>query len=178
MGARLVNLPGHVVLVGLPGAGKTTVGRALADRLGLQFIDFDLEIARRSGQTIPEIFATRGEREFRTLEAELTREVAAAPPAVIAPGGGWVVQSGLIDMLRPPAVLIHLRVTPATAIARMRSSVADRPLLAGADPQARAVTLWEDRREAYARADFEIDTEVLGVQQVVDLALQLISRPK
>lgn len=176
MGAARVNLPGHVVLVGLPGAGKTTVGQALAERLGLRFIDFDVEIVRRAGQTIPEIFATRGELGFRALEADLTREVAAAPPAVVAPGGGWAVQPGLIDLLRPPAVLIHLRVTPATAVARMRGSVAERPLLAGADPEARAVTLWEDRREAYARADFEVDTEVLGVQQVVNLVVQLISR--
>ena len=171
-----MTLPGHVVLVGLPGAGKTTVGQALAERLGLRFLDFDAEIARRTGQSIPEIFATRGEEGFRALEAELTREVAAAPPAVIAPGGGWAAQPGLIELLQPPAVLIHLRVTPATAIARMRRSVAERPLLAGTDPEARAVTLWEDRREAYGRADLEIDTEVLGVQQVVDAAVQLISR--
>jgi shikimate kinase len=171
-----VNLPGHVVLVGLPGAGKTTVGQALAARLGLPFIDFDLEIARRSGLTIPGIFATRGEPGFRALEAELTREVAAASPAVVAPGGGWAAQSGLVALLRPPAVLIHLRVTPATAIARMHHGVSERPLLAGADPVARAVTLWEMRREAYAQADFEIDTEVLGVQQVVERVLQLISR--
>lgn len=176
MDASPVNLPGHVVLVGLPGAGKTTVGQALAERLGLQFIDFDLEIARRVGQSIPEIFATRGEAGFRALEAELTREVAAAPPAVVAPGGGWAAQPGLVDLLRPPAVLIHLRVTPATAVVRMGPGLFDRPLLAGADPEAGAVTLWEKRREGYARADFEIDTEVLGVQQVMERALQLISR--
>ncbi|HEU5175714.1 MAG TPA: shikimate kinase [Gemmatimonadaceae bacterium] len=171
-----MNLPGHVVLVGLPGAGKTTVGQALAARLGLPFIDFDLEIARRAGQTIPDIFATRGEPWFRALEAELTREVAAAPPAVVAPGGGWAAQPGLVALLRPPAALIHLRVSPATAVARMHHSLSERPLLAGSDPEARAVTLWEMRREAYAQADFEIDTEVIGVQEVVERALQLISR--
>lgn len=164
------------MLVGLPGAGKTTVGEALAARLGLPFIDFDLEIARRSGQAIPEIFATRGEPGFRALEADLTREVAAAAPAVLAPGGGWAAQRGLVDLLRPRAVLIHLRVTPTTAVARMQRSLSERPLLAGADPEARAVTLWEMRREAYAQADFEIDTEVLGVQEVVEMVLKLISR--
>lgn len=164
------------MLVGLPGAGKTTVGQALAARLGLPFIDFDLEIVRRTGQTIPEIFAAKGEPWFRALEAELTREVAAAPAAVVAPGGGWAAQPGLVALLRPPAVLIHLRVTPATAVARMHRSLTDRPLMAGSDPEARAVTLWEMRREAYALADFEIDAEVLGVQEVVDRVLQLISR--
>lgn len=171
-----MNVPGHVVLVGLPGAGKTTVGQALAKRLGRRFVDFDLEIVRRTGQSIPEIFATRGERGFRALETELTRELAEAPPAVVAPGGGWAAQPGLIELLRPPAVLIHLRVSPATAVSRMRRSVSERPLLAGPDPEARAVGLWMDRRESYERADIEIDTEVLGVKEVVDLAVQLISR--
>lgn len=165
-----------MVLVGLPGAGKTTVGRMLAERLGLPFLDFDEEIVRRTGRTIAETFAREGESHFRALEAEVTREMAAASPSVLAPGGGWMVQPGLVGLVRPPAVVVHLRVSPATAIDRISRTGVARPLLANGDPLAAAVTLWESRRRAYESADFAVDTEDVAVEEVVSRIVALIGR--
>lgn len=169
-------LRGHVILVGLPGAGKTTVGRLLAGMLRRPFLDFDEEIVRRSGRSVAEIFAREGEAGFRALEADLTRELALATPSVLSPGGGWVTQRALVELLRPPAVLMHLKVSPATAIARMGVGAADRPLLRRADPLAAAVTLWESRRAAYEAADFEVDTEGLAAKEVAHEAARLIGQ--
>lgn len=171
-----MRLTRHLVLVGLPGAGKTTVGRDLAGRLGLPFIDFDEEITRREGAPITDIFASRGEPYFRALEAELTREVAGKPPMVVSPGGGWIVQPRLVEMLRPPALLVHLAVSPGEAVRRMGSEVAARPLLGGATPTERVVTLWEERRTAYTRADIHVATDLFAAQEVSDEVLRLIER--
>lgn len=165
---------GHVVLVGLPGAGKTTVGRELAGRMGRRFIDLDEEITAREGMSVTEIFAVHGEEYFRGREAVLTRELLTTPPAVVAPGGGWIVQPGLVELVRPPAIVVHLRVSPEAAIQRMGASAADRPLLAARSPIDQLVTLWEARRTAYQRADLEVPTDVLDVQQVTESVLSLI----
>lgn len=166
----------HIVLVGLPGAGKTTVGRALARRLGRPFVDFDAEIERREGRTIPAIFETDGEEHFRRLEARLSGELLARDPAVLSPGGGWVGQPGLIEAARAVAVLVHLRVSPATALRRMGTEAAARPLLTGTDRLGAIEGLWHARRERYALADVDVDTEVLDAEEVAERVLGLIGR--
>src|SRR6185503_21374153 len=80
----------HLVLVGLPGAGKTSVGKPLAEALGCPFVDVDAEIERREGKTVREIFAELGEPHFRKREREITKNLRDKPAAVVAPGGGWV----------------------------------------------------------------------------------------
>jgi len=79
---------GHLILVGLPGAGKTTVGQLVAARLGVPFLDFDQEISRRSGLSVADYFARFGEATFRAAEVALTRELQQAPRTVLAPNGG------------------------------------------------------------------------------------------
>lgn len=165
---------GHIVLVGLPGAGKTTVGRALAERLGRPFVDFDAEIVRRTGKSVAELFATSGEQHFRDLEAAMTQEVAKMEPSVLAPGGGWITQPGLADRLGSDTLLIHLSVSPATAVARMAGGVESRPLLTGGDAEGKIAALWRRREAAYSRADLVIDTEMLDVQEVTDAVLRSI----
>jgi shikimate kinase len=163
----------HVVLVGLPGVGKTTVGRAVAERLGMPFLDFDAEIEKREGARVARIFKVRGERYFRALERELTAALAGVEPMVLAPGGGWVKDPVNLALLRPPSSIILLAASPETAMARMGRDVASRPLLDHPDPLATVRGLAESRRAAYESADAVVDTEVLDLQGVIDRVVEL-----
>ncbi len=156
-----------LVLLGLPGVGKTTVGAAVASRLGWPFVDFDVEIERREGMTISELFARFGEAHFRELESSLTNEFIGRAGTVLAPGGGWAVQPGLMDRLRPSAKLVYLRASPRVVVARLGAGRASRPLLDGLEPVAALEHLLLARDHAYARADAVIDTELLDQEQVI-----------
>lgn len=161
----------HLVLVGLPGSGKSTVGARLARQLGRTFLDFDVEIARRQGMTIAEIFAQRGEASFRELEHALTREMSALEGMVLAPGGGWVVRPETVALLCPPAQLIYLRLSPGAAIRRMGKRIEARPLLQRSNPRGELELLLAARRSAYERADIVIDVESIYPQRVTELLI-------
>ena len=167
---------GHVVLVGLPGSGKTSVGRLLASELGLSFLDFDEEIVRREGRSIVEIFSADGEPGFRALELALSREVVAWPAAVLAPGGGWVTQPASVNAIRGRAVLIHLRASIDTLIRRLGAASQLRPLLAASNPRAALERLQQERAGYYAAADFTVDTELLSPHEVARAIMRLIQR--
>lgn len=165
-----------LVLVGLPGAGKSTVGRLAAARLGWTFLDLDEEIVRAAGgSSIPALFAAEGEAGFRAREREATRALVGRARVVLAPGGGWMSNPGCVELLRPPARIIHLRVGVPAALARLAGSADVRPLLAGPDPAAALADLQRRRAAAYAGADAEFDTEVLTLQEVVDSVARLAS---
>jgi shikimate kinase len=157
-----------VVIVGLPGSGKTTVGRLVAERLRVSFVDLDAEIERRAGQTIAEIFTNGGELAFREREFRLTAELVARDNSVVAPGGGWMTNQEVVALLRPPGHIIHLHVAPATALSRMGEEVHTRPLLRHPDPLAALVRLNEERAPTYATADVVMDTETLSLQELVN----------
>jgi shikimate kinase len=165
----------HLVLVGLPGAGKSTVGLAVASRLGRRFVDLDSEIEARGGRSITDLFATVGEERFRELERAATAALVGSAPAVIAPGGGWMTRAETVALLRPHALLVHLRVSPETALERLGAAVARRPLLATGDPAAALRALALSREAIYATADRAIDTEHLDLQDVVESLVQLAS---
>ena len=165
----------HLVLVGLPGSGKSTVGPLLAHELGAAFTDLDVEIERRERMTISEIFAARGEAEFRAMERAITLELVTRPPMVISTGGGWIVDPENVALLRPPARIIHLVVSVRTALARLGPGINRRPLLADPAAKARLEALATARLPLYSRADSEIDTENLTPQQVVTFGLRLAS---
>jgi len=165
----------HIVLVGLPGVGKTTAGAGVAERLGRRFIDFDSEIERREGMRVARIFAERGESYFRGLERSLTAELVNTEPAVLAPGGGWIMNPGVVALVRPIGDIIYLRARPETVLGRMGALRDDRPLLHGADPLAALTALLAEREASYAAADHVIDTDLLDPQQVIDKIAELAS---
>lgn len=178
MAEQLLVAPGaHLVLVGLPGAGKTTAGRLLAERLGRPFLDFDEEIARRTGRTIPEIFRRDGEAAFRAMERALTEELVGADPMVLSPGGGWIMVPGLVELLRPPSRLVHLRISPAAALERLGEGVRNRPLLSRGSPLETLARLQAERAAAYAAADAELNVERQGLQGVIENLVRLASPP-
>jgi shikimate kinase len=166
-------LHGHLVLVGLPGSGKSTVGRAVARLVDRPFLDFDQEIVRRTGMSVSAIFETRGEAAFREEEVALTRELAGASPMILAPGGGWITNVGVVDMLRPPALLVYLRVSVAESLRRLRRSRNVRPLLASEDPGARLQQLMDQRAPLYKDADVVIDAETFDSQRLVEFVAAL-----
>ena len=109
----------HVVLVGLPGAGKSAAGRIVAQMMDVEFFDIDELIARREGSSVAEIIADRGEPEFRRLEKWETECVLAKPVAVVAPGGGWAAEEDNLNNLPDQTLTVYLETTPETAAARV-----------------------------------------------------------
>ena len=156
----------QVVLLGLPGAGKTTVGRALAHLLGWTFLDFDQQIEAETGLTVAEIFARYGEAYFRGLEADLTKRLASRHQVVFAPGGGWITNAELPALLAADAALIWLRVQPTTALVRLRATGVTRPLLQVHEPLTRLQTLLDERKQHYQRADVAFDTDELAPHEI------------
>jgi shikimate kinase len=162
-----------VILVGLPGAGKSTVGRRVARRLHRPFLDLDREIERREGARVNEIFATRGESYFRALELELTRELASQDGMLLAPGGGWMGNEGAPALLRPPGRIIYLKVAPDVALRRMGRSRVVRPLLEVPNPLRELKRLLEIRGPMYESADHVVDMQLLRPQEVIATVAQL-----
>jgi shikimate kinase len=148
-----------IVLVGLMAAGKSTVGKLLAEKVGWRFIDLDEEIVREAGTSIAEIFRTAGEPAFRAMERRLTAALHSVAPAVLAPGGGWITNPGVLDALPAGARLVWLRVSPEEAVRRALATGEERPLLAGPDPLGAARSLLSAREPLYAAADLIVDVE-------------------
>ncbi|MDB4897069.1 MAG: shikimate kinase [Firmicutes bacterium] len=143
----------NIVLVGLMGAGKSSVGRILAETLGRPFIDTDALITEGAGCSIPEIFAAEGEAGFRSREAAVVADVAGQDGLVVATGGGVAVSAANREALRRTGVLFWLDASPAELLRRAAAEgVAQRPLLAGADPLGKLEALAQARAGAYAAA--------------------------
>jgi shikimate kinase len=143
------------------------VGKAVAERLGRSFLDFDQEIERRQGKTVAEIFGEKGEGHFRELERLLTEELRLMGNMIVAPGGGWVTNAEVVRLLRPPSRLVYLRVRPETALKRLGSERTTRPLLMRPDPLGEIRRLLQARQKAYESADHVIEAELLGVEEVI-----------
>lgn len=144
-----------VVLVGMMGAGKTSVGRRLAQRLGLGFVDADAEIERAAGLTIPEIFATHGEAFFRAGERRVVARLLEAGPQVLATGGGAWMDEETRVRIAARGVSVWLRADVDLIMRRVRKR-ANRPLLRTADPEATVRELLAEREPVYAQADITI----------------------
>jgi shikimate kinase len=165
----------RIVLVGFMCSGKSTVGRLLADRLGWDLIDFDETIERREERRIADIFHENGEGHFRRLEVELTRQVEDRVRVVLVPGGGWVMQHGLVERLRSSSLFVWLRVRPDTVYDRQsRLGFGDRPLLAGDDPRGAIKALLAAREPFYRKADVTIDTDDRPADAVARQVAELV----
>jgi len=163
----------NIFLVGLMGAGKTTVGRQLARRLGKQFQDTDHEIERRTGVRVALIFEIEGEAGFRAREAQVVAALTALDDIVLATGGGVVLDAANRVRLKDRGFVIYLRAQPRDLHNRTRHDKA-RPLLVNADPLAKLEELHRARDPFYREvADLVVDT---GRQSVGTLVDQLLKR--
>ena len=170
-----VGLPERLVLVGFMGAGKSTVGRLVADRLGWSFIDLDGEIERREARPVHEIIRNEGLNHFRRIETVAGREAIRGKRVVVAVGGGWPAEPGNMDLLEEGTFCVWLQVSPRAALARLAKSDTPRPLLEVADPVAAAEELLSRRRSHYGRGSIRIDTDDLTPDEVVrDILERLI----
>ena len=166
-------LPANIVLVGFMGTGKSVVGRVIAQKLEFHFIDTDDVIEQTSKAKISDIFAEHGEDYFRDLESQAVKSVALMKNQVVATGGGVVLRSSNIDLLRAGGPIFCLNATPKAIWERVRSS-RSRPLLRGPEPLKKIETLLDKRAPYYALADHQIETTGVSVDRVADEIISYI----
>src|ERR1700736_6155719 len=162
--------PRSVVLVGMMGAGKSTIGRQLAARLHLPCSDADTEIEAAASMSIPDIFETHGEAYFRNGEARVIARLLDNGPAVIATGGGAFMREETRDRIREKAMSIWLRADAEIIMRRVRRR-ADRPLLQTENPEATVSRLLEQREPVYQNADLTIASRDVPHDRIVDECL-------
>jgi shikimate kinase len=160
----------NLYLVGFMGTGKTTVGRAVAHRIGFHLLDSDHEIERLQGKSIPEIFAREGEPAFRVMEREFIEHGHPATRTLVACGGGLVVQPGMLEMLKGKGVVICLHASIESILARTARQ-RNRPLLDVEDPEARIRTLYAAREPIYRASGTLILTDS---RPLADIAAHVI----
>lgn len=164
-------MEGNVFFVGLMGAGKTTVGRSVARRLGRPFFDSDHEIEVRTGARIPVIFEHEGEAGFREREAQAIAELTSRDGIVLATGGGAVLREENRQLLKARGTVVYLRANPHDLWLRTRRD-RNRPLLQTGDPRARLEQLYAERDPLYREcASFIIETGRPSVNALVNMVL-------
>jgi shikimate kinase len=160
-----------IALVGLMGAGKSSVGRRLAHALGLPFRDADEEVERAAGRSVAEIFETLGEAAFRDGERRVIARLLAEPPHVLATGGGAFMNPQTRQLIMEEAISVWLK-ADIEVLARRVSRKNDRPLLRGRDPKAVLTALAQERDPIYALADLAVESAEsphhLTVQAIID----------
>lgn len=156
-----------IVLVGMMGAGKSTVGRRLAARLKLPFLDADAEIEAAAAMTIAEIFEVHGEPHFRDGEARVISRLLNDGPLVLATGGGAVLREATRQRIAASGVSIWLKAEPEVILRRVRRR-ADRPLLKTDDPAATIARLISERHPIYQMADIAVDSRDAPHEAIVE----------
>ncbi len=162
-----MNTRNNIFLVGMPGAGKTTVGRQLARRMQRRFVDADHEIEARTGVRIPVIFDIEGEQGFRDRESKVISELAGQSDQIIATGGGAILRPENRAVLRQGGTVIYLNVLPSQLYERTRLDP-NRPLLQVEDPRQKLVDLFNQRDPLYREvADIIVDSLGGSIAQLV-----------
>lgn len=172
--ARSVSPTRPIALVGLMGAGKTTVGRRLAQALGLPFVDADAEIEKAAGMKVTEIFERLGEPEFRRGERRVIERLLEGPPIVLATGGGAFVQPDTRALLRDKALTIWLKADIDVLMRRVLRRDT-RPLLKGPDPRGTMLKLMDERYPLYAAADITVASDTGPHAATVEQALRALA---
>lgn len=162
-----------IVLVGMMGVGKSTIGRRMAARLRLPFVDADTEIEAAAGMTIPEIFERHGEPHFRDGEARVIARLLEGGPLVLATGGGAFMREETRRRIAAKAVSIWLKADPDVIMRRVRRR-ADRPLLQTADPEATVTRLLSEREPIYGSADLTIASRDVPHDRIVDECIETL----
>ncbi|MDP2344987.1 MAG: shikimate kinase [Deltaproteobacteria bacterium] len=168
---RPAGRPRPVALLGLRGAGKSTIGKRLADDVGWSFVELDRLIERESGLSLQALFELHGEPHVRTLEARVLADVLAAPNAgvVVAVGGGLVTWPETWSLLRGRALTVWLKATPQEHWDRVRAQGDERPMASRSRARAELDALWTARAPLYAQAELHVDTSVVDVDGAVGL---------
>ena len=177
-GAGSASTVDRIVIIGFMGAGKSTVGRMLADTLGWGFVDLDDELAGRDGMPVHRIIRQEGLDHFRRRESEVGREILRRRQIVFSVGGGWPAQPGHMEMLDGDTVSIWLRVGIVSALERIAASTSPRPLLQVSDPLGTATALLADREQFYRRGSIAIETECRSPDQVLHAILESLTELK
>ena len=165
-------MPRHLLLVGLPGAGKTTVGRLVAGLLKAPFSDFDEIIEALADKPVSRIFAEDGEPAFRALETALGAELLAGAPTVLAPGGGYLADPQNRQRALTAGYVVYLSTSPSAAAARLGPG-SGRPLLDGRHLVLRLDELLGQRQQAYLQAHGRVTTDGLAPAEVANRVAQL-----
>lgn len=162
-----------LVLVGMMGAGKSSVGRKLAMRLALPFVDADTEIETAAGMTIPEIFQERGEPEFRSGEARVIARLLDNGPQVLATGGGAYMNPETRRLISQKGVAVWLKADFDVLMRRIKRR-SDRPLLRTPDPAATLQGLMDERYPVYTQADVTIESRDVSHEVIVDETIEAV----
>ena len=165
----------QAVLVGFMGAGKSSVGKILAERLGAEFVDVDARIEETAGKGIGEIFTSCGEGTFREMERAAIRNAVSAPGRVVAAGGGAFVDEANRQALKAYAPVVFLDVSVESVLERL-SGDRSRPLFPVEKEAEKLRELMERRRPAYQEADFTVSTDGRTVPEIADRILALLAR--
>jgi shikimate kinase len=162
-----------VALVGLMGAGKSSIGRRLANALGLPFVDADEEVEKAAGRSIPDIFEELGEAAFRDGERRVIARLLDDPPHVLATGGGAFMNSATRDLIKQTAISVWLKADMEVLLRRVERRN-DRPLLRDGDPREVLERLADERYPIYALADITVESGEAAHQATVDAILQAL----
>ena len=148
-----------VILIGMMGAGKSSIGKMLAAHIGAQFIDSDTEIEKAAKMTIPEIFKLHGEASFRDGEKRVFKRLLEGPPAIIAAGGGAFAHAPTREIILKSGFSVWLKVNRETLIRRVSKRPEKRPLLAQGDIEQTITRLMDERYPVYAEADIVVESD-------------------